>query len=83
MSATLPRLEIAPGDQLSPVAKVAERLTGQRPHPTTVCRWVRKGSAGVVLPSVIVAGKRMTSPEAFGAWIREVTDRRNAQTSEG
>lgn len=72
------RLEIAPGDQLFPVATAAEKRTGQRPHPTTVCRWCGKGASGVVLPSVIVSGKRMTTLEAFGQWIHDVTEQRNA-----
>lgn len=79
MSATLSAsLEIAEGDQLYPVAKAVERLTGTRPHPTTVCRWCRKGASGIPLPSLIVSGRRMTSLEALEQWLRDVTEARNA-----
>ena len=79
MAATLsPTLQITPGAKLLPVAKALEILTGNRPHPTTVCRWCRRGAAGLMLPSLIVSGRRMTTVEALDAWLREVTDRRNA-----
>lgn len=71
-------LQIAPGDQLQPVAKVAEKRSGTRPHPTSVCRWCRRGASGVVLPSLIVAGQRMTTEAAFDAWLVAVTEARNA-----
>ncbi|MCH8841102.1 MAG: DUF1580 domain-containing protein, partial [Planctomycetes bacterium] len=53
-------------------------LTGTRPHPTTVCRWCRKGVSGIPLPSLIVSGRRMTSLEAHAQWLRDVTERRNS-----
>lgn len=71
-------LQITPGDKLRPVAKTAEMVTGTRPHPTTVCRWCRKGASGIPLPSLIVSGQRMTSLEAFEQWLRDVTERRNS-----
>lgn len=71
------RLDVSQGDRMYPVAAAVERLTGQRPHPTTVCRWCHKGSAGIVLPSLIVSGRRMTSLEAVGEWLHDVTDARN------
>jgi len=83
MSATKDQmLTVAPGEQLLPVATVAEKLTGQRPHPTTVCRWCGKGASGVALPSLIVGGKRMTSVDAFKQWLQAVTLRRNAARAE-
>ncbi len=79
MSATLSNnLLITVGDKLYPVAKAAEMNTGTRPHPTTVCRWCRKGASGIPLPSLIVSGRRMTSLEAHAQWLRDVTERRNS-----
>jgi len=71
-------LQIAPGDKLFPVATAFEERTGNRPHPTTTCRLCRKGSAGILLPSLIVNGRRMTSLEALDQWLRDVTAIRNA-----
>ena len=77
MPAICHNLKITPGDPLLPVAKAAEEVSGTRPHPTTVCRWCRKGASGIQLPSLIVNGRRMTSLEAYGQWLRDVTSRRN------
>ena len=73
------QLAIAPDEKLFPVPKVAEMVSGSRPHPVTSCRWCRKGISGVLLPSLIVSGQRMTSLEAYGKWLREVTAKRNAR----
>ena len=79
MPATLSKnLKITPGDKLFPVAKGVEMLTGNRPHPTTTSRWCRRGTSGVVLPSLIISGRRMTSLVALEKWFRDVTERRNA-----
>ena len=65
-------------DKLEPVGKVAEMVTGTRPHPTTTSRWCRRGTSGVLLPSLVVAGKRMTSRKAYAQFLRDVTAKRNA-----
>lgn len=79
MAATLSQnLQIAPGDQFLPVAKAVETLTGNRPHPTTVCRWCRRGTSGIPLPSLIISGRRMTTLKALEQWLRAVTEKRNA-----
>jgi len=71
-------LRITPGDKLFPVATAFEERTGNRPHPTTTCRLCRKGSAGILLPSLICNGRRMTSLEALDQWLRDVTVIRDA-----
>lgn len=83
MSATLEQsspvaLSLAEGDKLFPVPAALEKLTGQRPHPTTTCRYCLRGVAGVVLPSVVVSGKRMTTLSAAGEFLRAVTAAKNA-----
>jgi hypothetical protein len=78
MAATAPApLQIEEGDRLYPVPTAAEKLTGQRPHPTTTCRWVRRGLNGHVLPSMIVSGKRMTTLSAMRDFLAAVTATRN------
>lgn len=81
MAATycLPPLNLADGDELRPVAGIAEELTGQRPHPTTVVRWCAgRGAAGIKLPSLLANGRRVTTRAAYHAWLQAVN---NARTS--
>lgn len=80
MSATaIPALALCPGDDLIPVATAFERITGTRPHPTTVVRWSKRGTAGIVLPTLLVRGRRMTSMEAAYGWIEATTAARDAR----
>lgn len=70
----MPRtLQLKEGEQLMTVAQAVEEVTGSRPHPTTCTRWVRKGAGGVVLPTVLLGQRRMTTPGAVREWIVERT----------
>ena len=80
MSATaIPTLDICPGDELLPVPVIFERITGSRPHPTTVVRWCKRGVSGVVLPSLIANGRRCSTMEAGHAWLIATTQARNSR----
>lgn len=46
---------------------------GQPPSRQTWWSWLTAGRAGVVLPSVVVGGRRLTSPRALRDWIHAVT----------
>jgi hypothetical protein len=64
-------LDLREGEQLLAVAAAVEEVTGSRPHPTTVCRWIQKGAGGVVLRSCLVGSRRMTTTRAVREWINE------------
>lgn len=68
------KIELLEGEQLMSIAKAAAEITGTRPHPTTCNRWVRKGVGGIVLPSLVIGGRRMTTVRAFREWINETTE---------
>jgi hypothetical protein len=59
------------------VPAAVEAVTGSRPHPSTCWRWCIKGSAGVVLKTWMVGGRRMTTPEA----VQDFIARKTAQTT--
>ena len=56
--------------QLEPVSLLARRISGRRPSPATVWRWIAKGTAQGVLPSVKLYGLPHTTEAAFRAWLR-------------
>ncbi len=72
-------LAIEPGARLEPVATIFERITGSRPHPTTIVRWCGKGIQGIKLPSLIVQGRRMSAESTCHQWIEVTTDARAAR----
>lgn len=50
------------------------RLNGGKPPSTTAWwSWMKRGRAGIRLPSVFVGGKRMTTLPAFTSWIHATT----------
>ena len=64
---------------LQPVATVAHQLTGRRPSPPTIHRWVRIGvGGGVKLTVAYHAGKWMTTTVAFNQFLAEQTAARMA-----
>lgn len=80
MSATASAtLAIEPGAKLEPVANIFERLTGSRPHPTSIVRWCGKGIQGIPLPSLIVQGRRMSAESTCHQWIEATTAARAAR----
>lgn len=59
---------------LQPVAVVAKEVTGRRPSPPTVTRWIRSGvGGGVTLAAVYHVGKWMTNRAAFEQFIAAQT----------
>ncbi len=64
-------LQLQPGEQLLSVAAAVAEVTGSKPVPTTLNRWVLKGVRGVVLPSVMVGGRRKTTLKAVREWVAE------------
>lgn len=69
-TATLP-----PGEVLETIAEAVEAVTGYRPHPTTACRWHRKGVRGVKLKTVELGGR----PRTCRAWVQAFIDATTAQ----
>ena len=55
---------------LSSIPKLIEKRTGQRPHISTIHRWVQRGINGVKLRTTFVGGYRRTSQR----WLQEFFD---------
>lgn len=66
--ATLPQNEL-----LQPIPKVAERLTGKRPAPATVWRWLRKGCRGAKLKALQLGGQWHCTEDDFRSFMEEQT----------
>ena len=60
-------------ESLFPVPAAFEKVTGQRPHPTTVHRSRLRGVGGVKLETVRCGGRRLTSLEAVQRFIAGCT----------
>jgi hypothetical protein len=58
------------------------RLTGQKPHSSTIWRWCLKGCKGVVLESICIGGKRFVTASAIERFIEASTAARPGQTAE-
>ncbi len=55
--------------QLMPLVEAVQKATGYRPHLSTVLRWcLRPNRFGIVLESVVVGGRRLTSVAAVAAY---------------
>jgi hypothetical protein len=57
-------------DEIRPVSELCRRLTGRRPAPATVWRWVREGRHGVRLDAVHIQGHWQTSAAVFADFLR-------------
>lgn len=68
-----PSIDLENSTDVRPVAHVAEKLSGKRPSPATVWRWVRKGVRGGKLEAVFLRGVWQTTPAAFADFIRRQT----------
>lgn len=55
------------------------RLTGLRPHPSTIRRWRTKGQGGVVLKTSFVAGRYFTSSLWVADFLNERSQSRGTQ----
>ncbi len=56
-----------------PLGAAVERVTGRRFHPSTICRWHRKGVRGVQLEARIIGGRPMTTTELVERFIDATT----------
>ncbi len=53
------------------------RITGQKPHVSTLWRWCLKGCKGVKLDSICIGGKRFVTAAAIDYFIDASTNRQN------
>lgn len=60
-------------DELTPVRHHARKILGKDISPACQWRWVRKGVRGCRLEAINVMGVWHTTPEAFGAFLRNQT----------
>lgn len=60
-------------ETLHHVAKAVELACGERPHPATWQRWIRKGLKGQRLKTMLVCGRRKTSVENVLQFFERVT----------
>ncbi len=68
-------------EKLYPVAKAIEMATGIRPSPMQVHRYTtRNGSAGIVLPTVFLGGRKLSYLSDVVQWIADVTAKRQTMT---
>ena len=51
-------------EELLSLSAAAKSLPG-RPHVSTLCRWHRRGVRGVLLETIVIAGRRYTSAESL------------------
>lgn len=56
-----------------PLGAAVERVTGRRFHPSTICRWHRKGVHGVRLEARVIGGRPMTTTELVEAFFDATT----------
>jgi hypothetical protein len=69
-------------DRAMPLREAAEhlgKLTGQKPHISTLWRWCLKGCKGVVLESICIGGKRFVTAGSIERFITDSTAARPRQ----
>lgn len=67
-------------EKLQTVAKAIEIVTGIRPSPMQVHRHTTVGSAGIVLQTTFLGGRKFTCVSDVRQWIVDVTAKRHAMT---
>jgi len=68
-------------ENLFSLVDAVEKATGRRPHLSTVLRWASRGSEGIRLDTVLLGGRRLTSPEAVRRFAIAVTLAKDGGTS--
>jgi hypothetical protein len=58
------------------------RITGRKPHVSTIYRWCLKGCRGVLLESICIGGKRFVTATAIERFIEESTAARPQQNEQ-
>jgi len=84
MQTTLERpttIDLETATDLRPVSLIARNLTGKRPSPSTVWRWVKRGNRGGKLDAVMIGGSWHTTPGAFAAFVSRQTAAAFTETS--
>lgn len=56
-------------EQLCPLVEAVTKATGRQVHRSTALRWCRHGSAGVVLESSVLGGRRYSTIEAVERFV--------------
>jgi hypothetical protein len=64
------------------LVRAVEAATGRRVHLSTALRWAMRGSKGIVLESVILGGRRLTSAEAVKRFVAACSERVQATTTQ-
>jgi hypothetical protein len=67
-------------ESLIPLADVGALIPG-RHSSSAVARWTRSGARGVVLESVLVGGRVMTSREAIGRFLAALNTTRRGKSA--
>jgi hypothetical protein len=60
-------------ETLLPYATAVERVTGQRPNPSTLHRWRIRGVKGVKCETILAGGRRMSSIPAVHRFFAGIT----------
>jgi hypothetical protein len=68
MKKAFPGAESAPLLSLSEVCDLAGQITGKRPSPSTVFRWVTRGAGGARLPGRRIGGRYFVLRSAALDW---------------
>lgn len=67
-------------ESLIAIGDVPKRLPN-RPHKSTIHRWVQRGSRGIRLETVLIGGRRYTSEEALNRFFADSTAAADGQPS--
>ena len=73
----------AMAEELMPVSQAVERFTGRRISPSTGWRWTRRGVRGIVLESVVVGDRVMTTVAAVRRFFMATSRARGAKLIDG
>ena len=69
-------------EELIPISQVPAELSN-RPHKSTVWRWIQRGCRGVRLATVLIGGRRYTSKEAIADFVAGTTAAAGRTTGSG
>lgn len=56
------------------LVKAVQEVTGTRPHLSTCIRWATYGSKGIILQTVMLGGRRLTTIKWFEQFIEATTN---------
>jgi hypothetical protein len=67
---------------LPDAAEFLGKLTGQKPHSSTLWRWCLKGCKGVRLESILIGGKRFVTAASLDRFVENLTTARDGQAEQ-